>query len=146
MGSGGQSYQNGFVDRGCALTYNSAVTSIGGAGVMALPDQLKNQRITGASIVKDFPSRLSELENAIAAIFGIPVDTLIAAAGSEFVAAGMRKLILQDLAGDPSDVGQIVRSGTRLKAHNGSVQDLAYLSDTRIVRSTNEPLVINDAV
>lgn len=83
-----------------------------------MADQLKTARLTGATLASDTPARIGELEAAISAITGIPLDVLITNPMHEVVAAGLRKIFLQDLAGDPAATGQLVRNALDLKWHD----------------------------
>src|SRR5262245_53925756 len=80
-----------------------------------MPDQLKVARVTGATLGSDLPARFSELETAISVITGIPLDVLINNPMTEVVAAGLRKILLQNLGADPTAPGQLSRNGTALR-------------------------------
>jgi hypothetical protein len=87
---------------------------------MSLPNQLKTARMSDSTQGKDIDNNVGSLEVALSDILGIPIDTNITAALFEVVAAGLRKIFLQDLAGDPTVAGQISRNGNVLKFHNGT--------------------------
>src|SRR5262245_27876861 len=80
-----------------------------------MPDQLKVARVTGATLGSDLPARFSELETAISVITGIPLDVLINNPMTEVVAAGLRKVLLQNLGADPTVPGQLSRNGAALR-------------------------------
>lgn len=91
---------------------------------MGLPQQLKTARMTNATVGDQIDNQVGLLELAIADILGIPVNTDINGAGFIFTAAGLTNILLQDLAGDPSAVGRLVRDGKALKYHDGNAARL----------------------
>ena len=87
---------------------------------MALPQQIKTARMTDATQASTIDNEAGNIEQAIADILGIPVDTNITKALFAVVAGGLNKVILQDLAGDPAAAGELARNGTRLLLHDGN--------------------------
>ncbi len=97
---------------------------------MAIPNMLKAARMTDATIGNQIDNQVGALEVAICDILGIPIDTNITAALFEVVAAGLKKIILQNGAADPAAVGELMRNAGLLKFHDGSVvQRLAFYAD-----------------
>lgn len=97
---------------------------------MALPNQFKAARMTDATFGNTIDDQMGNLEKAACDIFGMPIDTNIAAALFEVVAAGLKKVILQNAAADPAAVGELLRNAGLLKFHDGSaVQRLAFYAD-----------------
>jgi hypothetical protein len=88
---------------------------------MALPNQLKAARMSDSTLGNTIDDNVGDLEKALCDLLGIPIDTAIAAALFEVVAGGLKKVILQDAAGDPAAVGQLLRNAKRLKYHDGSI-------------------------
>src|SRR5262245_22512336 len=88
---------------------------------MTLPAKLQSARMTNATLGSQIDDNVGALEQAVCDILGMPIDTDIAAALFEIVAAGLRMVLLQDSAADPSAVGQIRRNGAALKFHDGTV-------------------------
>lgn len=95
---------------------------------MALPQQLKTARMTDATAGNTIDNEVGNLEQAIADILGAPVNTNITAKLFDIVAAGLRKIILRDLAGDPVAIGELARNGAVLKFHDG-VAVRTFLTD-----------------
>lgn len=87
---------------------------------MSLPDRLKAARMTDATLGSAIDNEVGNLEKALAAILGVPIDTDIASALCEVVAAGLKSLYFQDAAADPTTAGQIRRNGATVKAHDGT--------------------------
>lgn len=60
-------------------------------------------------------------------VFGVPVSpTAVAAAGLLFSSAGLTKLILQNLGGDPAAIGEIGRNGNSLEFYDTAVRKLLH--------------------
>lgn len=86
---------------------------------MGLPNRLKSARLTNATAGSAIDDQVGLLEVAACDITGIPVDTDIAAALFEVVAAGLKSVYLQDAAAAPTVAGQIRRNGSELQWFNG---------------------------
>lgn len=100
----------------------------------ALPNQIKAARMTNATLAVNIDDEVGNLEKALGDILGIPMDTNIAAALFSVDATGLKKVIFQDNAGDPSATGQVVRSGAQLKFHDGTaVRTLSSLNATEVL-------------
>jgi predicted nucleotidyltransferase len=88
---------------------------------MALPNQLRGARMSDSTLGNTIDDNVGDLEKALGDLLGIPIDTNISAALFDVVAAGLKKVIFQDAAGDPAAAGQLLRNSKRLKYHDGSV-------------------------
>lgn len=98
---------------------------------------IKSNRLPGSSKGNQIDNKFAELEADLAELFGVPIDTAIAAALFEVVAGGLKKVIFQDAAGDPTAIGQLLRDGIVYKYHDGEdVQTLARLVDIPSVAGT----------
>src|SRR5215510_2235925 len=86
---------------------------------MALPNQLKSARMTNATLGSSIDDEVGNAEKAICDIVGVPVDTNISAALLEVVAAGLKSVIFQDGAADPTTAGYLRRNAKELLFHNG---------------------------
>lgn len=117
-----------------------------------MADQLKSARVTGSTLGSELPARISELETAISVITGIPLDVLIATPMSDVVTAGLRQLILQDLATDPAGIGRLARNGDVLKFNDGFnamtfVEALAKdATETTIADALGEKPIFTDGI
>jgi len=87
---------------------------------MALPQQVKTARLSDSTTASTIDNEIGNLEQAIADIFGIPVNTNITAAIMVVVAGGLTKLVFSDLAGDPDTVGHLVRNARELLFWDGA--------------------------
>lgn len=106
---------------------------------MALPNKLLNARITGTSVVSDFPARLSELENALADIFGVPLDIDVVAALLTVASVGLQKVHLQDTFGDPTTLGHIARNANALKYFDTAVRTILHSGNRQLkIKPNNE--------
>ena len=103
---------------------------------MSLPNQLKSARMTNATTCDTVPSNMSALEQAISDILGVPIDTNILNKLFQVDAAGLKKLLLQDLAGDPAAAGELARNGSQLKFHDGTAVRTVFTSanEKRVVK------------
>ena len=105
---------------------------------MALPGQLKTARLTDASLANTIDDAgLGAMEQAIADILGIPVNTNITKALFLVAAGGLKIVKLIDNAADPTVDGEIVMNANDLKVRLGGVvktlQDQsAFASGVRI--------------
>lgn len=87
---------------------------------MALPNQIETARMTDSTTASTIDNEVGGLEVALTDILGIPIDTNISAAMFSVVAAGLQKVIFQDLSGSPSATGELARNGTVLEFHDGT--------------------------
>lgn len=93
---------------------------------MALPNQLKSARMSDATQAASIDNEVAALEVALTDLLGIPIDTSVAAALFEVVAAGLKAVNFQDAAGDPAVAGKLQRNGTALKLHDGTAARELY--------------------
>jgi len=96
--------------------------------------------MTDATTGDQVDNKVSELENAICDINGIPIDTPISNAGFLWDAAGLKKVIFQDNAADPAAVGQLNRNGTVLSINNG----LYVCRIPQSVNNDNTPVTVTN--
>lgn len=114
---------------------------------MALPNQLKSARLTNAVLGSLIDDEVGNAEKAIAEILGIPIDTNIQNKLFEVVAVGLRGIILQDAALDPTIVGELLRNADRLRYHNGAVvKTVPYREDLLITGDTATENVVANTV
>ena len=109
---------------------------------MALPASLQSIRMTDATTGDQIDNKVGDLEKALCDIFGIPIDTAVAAALLEVSANGLTKVNFQDLASNPTAIGQLARNGNLLKYHNGAVRTVAC----SVGSDVTEPAVVNTAI
>ena len=89
---------------------------------MALPQQIKTARITDATLANTIDDAgLGAMEQAIADILGIPVNTNITKALFLVAAGGLKIVKLIDNAADPTVDGEIVMNANDLKVRLGGV-------------------------
>lgn len=85
---------------------------------MSLPVTLNAASPTATDV--PLPGQISGITAALEDLFGVPDLTPISAAISEVTSAGLKSLILQDAAADPSSAGSLRRNGTTLVFHDGN--------------------------
>lgn len=100
---------------------------------MALPNRLRSARLTNATIGDQIDDQVGLLETALCDLFGIPINTDISNAIAEVVSTGLRKVFLQDLAGDATVAGQISRKGAVLQFHDGTAVRELIKSNRQII-------------
>jgi phage-related tail fiber protein len=86
---------------------------------VSLPQQIKTARLTNSTLGSSIDDEIGNLEDALADIFGIPMDTNISAALLEVVTGGLKSIILQDATADPGAAGVIRRNAKKLLFHTG---------------------------
>lgn len=88
---------------------------------MALPQKIQVNAITGASLPSTIDGDLNTgIKQPVIDIFGIPDNTNISAAGLNFVAAGLDRVIFQDAAANPTATGRLQRNAANLLFHDGT--------------------------
>src|SRR5690348_3306139 len=87
---------------------------------MSLPNGFQSTRMTDATTGDQVDNKVGDLERAICDVFGIPIDVNQSNAGFLWDATGLKKIFLQDNAGNPAAAGEIVRSSTKLLFHDGA--------------------------
>lgn len=85
-----------------------------------LPNKIQVNAITGASLPSTIDNDINALKLGVVDILGIPDNTNISAAGLNFVAAGLDRVIFQDAAASPSAAGRFQRNGANLEFHDGT--------------------------
>lgn len=99
--------------------------------------QLKTSRLDNSTAVENIDDRVKDLEQDLAAILGILIDTVIANPAFAIDATGLISLLLQSTA-DPSVAGELSRVGAELRFHNGSdVVSLALANHPVFQASSN---------
>src|SRR5262245_3998973 len=102
-----------------------------------LPNQLRTARMTKGTLARDIDTEVGNLEQAIADILGVPIDTDIAQ--SLFAAApnGLQQIALIDTGTVPIGYGRIQMMGSRLLLNNGfEVIDLGVPTATIMAYAT----------
>jgi hypothetical protein len=106
---------------------------------MALPNKIQNNAITGASLPSTIDNDINALKLGVIDILGIPDNTNISAAGLNFVAAGLDRVIFQDAAGSPSAAGRFQRNAANLEFHDGTAARI-IANATNTLTLTNKTL------
>ena len=87
---------------------------------MALPSTLASTTPVGGNLPSTLDDQIRALKLAIEDIFGIPDATAIAAAGCEYVAAGLKNVRFQDAAANPATAGYLQRNAADLLFYDGT--------------------------
>jgi len=92
--------------------------------------KISPSRMNDSTLVADVDDGVVDLEQDLAAIFGIPQNTVISAALFEVVAAGLKSLLLQDAAAVPDAGHNFRRNGKGLQFYDGTkAQDIVQAFD-----------------
>src|SRR3990167_8984316 len=87
---------------------------------MALPNSVNSATPAGGDNPSLGDDQFRDLKTFLEDIFSIPDNTNIAAAGLDFVAAGLNTIILQDAAANPATAGYLQRNAADLVFHDGT--------------------------
>lgn len=87
---------------------------------MALPSIVSPSTPVGSEGLGLGDDQIRALKLALTDIFGIPVDTAIAAALFTVIAAGLKSVNFQDAAANPAAAGVLQRNGITLRFHDGA--------------------------
>lgn len=96
---------------------------------MALPNSINAATPAGSASPATIDDQFRALKTFLEDIFSIPDNTNIAAAGLDFVAAGLQTVIFQDAAGAPATAGHLQRNGADLQFYDGTAARTAVWLD-----------------
>ena len=112
---------------------------------MALPNSVDNATPAGSDAPSTLDNQIRDLKTAIEDLLGIPNATAISAAGLNFVAAGMDRIVLQNAAADPIATGRVQRNATDLLMHDGTAARRFFHTNNAIVTANIGPHSIGGA-
>ena len=102
---------------------------------MALPNSITSTTPLGSDLPSTIDDQIRALKLAVQDILGIPNATAISAAGLNYVAGGLDRIIFQDAAASPTATGRLQRNGTKLEYHDGTAARV-------LARGTSEGQII----
>lgn len=103
---------------------------------MALPNRFRLARMSDATLAVNIDDGMGQLEQALADILGVPIDTDIASKMFAVAASGLVGMVLQDLGSDPTP-GVLARHGLKLQ-FNDAVRVLQLFIGSIIRKGTTE--------